>query len=75
MSKKKPDGMGAIAELLAAPLNNAERQKQFNRAKRSAGLKSVAVWLSAECIEELKQRFPGPRGGIDWLAVVARALL
>lgn len=40
----------------------------------AAGMKPSNVWLPVALLEQLKQKFPGPRGGIDWVAAIKAAL-
>lgn len=52
----------------------SERQKALKDARIASGMKASSVWLPEKLLEQLKERFPGPRGGIDWLAVVKSAI-
>ena len=55
--------------------SGSERQKALKESRLAAGMKVSNVWLPEPMLEQLKQKFPGPRGGVDWLAVVKSALL
>ena len=52
----------------------AERQKSLKQSKLEAGMRILNVWLPEKIIEQLKQKFPGPRGGIDWLSAAKAAI-
>lgn len=52
----------------------AERQQTLKEARIAAGMKPSNVWLPVRLLDELKVKYPGPRGGIDWIAVVKAAL-
>lgn len=52
----------------------SERQKALKEARIASGMKGSNVWLPVKVLDQLKEKFPGPRGGIDWLAVVKSAL-
>lgn len=52
----------------------AERQKTLKKARLAAGLKLSNVWLPESTLIQLRQYFPGPRGGIDWTRVADSAL-
>jgi hypothetical protein len=52
----------------------AQRQQRLKAKRQEAGQQFARFWVPASDLEALKQRFPGPRGGIDWPAVVAAAL-
>jgi hypothetical protein len=52
----------------------AERQSKWIESQRAEGRRMVKAWLAGDDIAALKLRFPGPRGGIDWPAVVEAAL-
>jgi hypothetical protein len=38
------------------------------------GLKQIYIWISEDHIKRLKEKYPGPRGGINWTAVIEAAL-
>lgn len=52
----------------------SERQRTLKEARMAAGMKPSNVWLPVALLEQLKQKFPGPRGGIDWVAAIKAAL-
>ena len=54
--------------------SGAERQKALKDARKASGQKLVSVWLHETTLEKLRQKFEGQRGGIDWDAVVSKAL-
>jgi hypothetical protein len=51
-----------------------ERQQRLIRRRQTEGLRRTLFWASEADLEHLRDRFPGPRGGIDWTAVVRAAL-
>lgn len=53
---------------------NAERQARLKQARNEKGQKQVYLWLGDSEAIELKNRFPGVRGGINWRAVIDAAL-
>ena len=53
--------------------NNAALQKAY-RARQAANGKAIKFWLDNERYEKLRGKFPGKRGGIDWLAVCDAAM-
>jgi hypothetical protein len=54
--------------------STAERQAAMKARRQAEGQVKVALWAGVDQLEALKAAFPGPRGGIDWQAVIARAL-
>jgi hypothetical protein len=52
----------------------AERQAELRQRRKAEGLERETIWLSDNDRAALKQRFPGPRSGIDWQAVIRAAL-
>ena len=52
----------------------AQRQQRLKAKRQEAGQQQMRFWVADREIEALKQRYTGPRGGIDWTAVVAAAL-
>lgn len=57
-----------------AAKDDAERQRELRQRREAEGLRRVTFWLRPEDDQVLRERFPAVRGGIDWQAVVARAL-
>ena len=55
-------------------LSAAERQKIFRDRRVAAGQTRALIWLNPAQSEALKLRFPGPRGGISWGAVIDAAM-
>jgi hypothetical protein len=54
--------------------STAERQAELKARRQEAGQVRVTVWAGNDQLEALKAAFPGPRGGIDWQAVIHNAL-
>jgi hypothetical protein len=52
----------------------AQRQQRHKAKRREAGEQLARFWLPQADLDALKRRYPGPRGGIDWPAVVAASL-
>ena len=52
----------------------AERQARLTERRKAEGKRRVPAWLAAHEEAELKRLYPGPRGGIDWSAVIRAAL-
>ena len=67
----RPDGR--LEEFISMK-TGSERQKALKESKIAAGMRLSNVWLPENLLEQLKQRFPGPRGGVDWLAVAKSAI-
>jgi len=53
---------------------NAEHQQALRARREAEGLKRFTLWLNQQDSESLKQRYPGPKGGVDWSAVIRAAL-
>lgn len=51
-----------------------ERAARVRAKKLAAGQTSRTVYLSSKTLEELRQAFPGPLGGVAWESVAAAAL-
>ena len=50
------------------------RQAKLRQSKRDDGLRRLELWTDDATIDALKERYPGPRGGIDWPALLEAAL-
>lgn len=64
---------GRLEELISMK-SGSEGQKALKQARLAAGMKVSNVWLPEPVLEQLKQKYPGPRGGIDWARVTKIAL-
>ena len=53
---------------------NAERQAATKQRKRQEGYSQIPIWVHVTQRNQLMQQFPGPRGGIDWSAVIDAAI-
>lgn len=53
---------------------NAERQAATKQRKRQEGYSQIPIWVHVTQRNQLMQQFPGPRGGIDWSAVIDTAI-
>lgn len=69
----KGDGGRFMAHLetVAASEN---RQAKFEARKRAEGYQRIPIWVHRDELPELKAKYPGPRGGVDWQAVLDAAL-
>jgi hypothetical protein len=54
-------------------MGGVERQKRLRENKAKGGLTRMELWMSDEQKAALRERFPGPRGGIDWDRVIQAA--
>lgn len=54
--------------------SNSERQAELKARRVADGQVKVTLWAGVDQLEALKAAFPGPRGGIDWGAVIKKAL-
>ena len=62
-------------ERVLSGLNDgAERQRKLTERRIAAGMVRAGVWLHRDALTALQARYPGPRGGVDWNAVLAAAL-
>ena len=66
-------GDGRFSEYLRMK-SGSERQKALKDSRKASGQRLSNVWLPAVSLDQLREKFPGPRGGINWLAVVEAAL-
>lgn len=53
---------------------NAERQQALAERRAAAGMRPHRLWISDSDADQLRVKFEGPRGGIDWQAVIRTAL-
>lgn len=65
---------GRLMKYLGDDARNREKQSRFVSAMVSKGFQKVSVWVAGHDLDQLRARYPGPRGGVDWAAVVAAAL-
>jgi len=50
-------------------------RQDIHRAKLTAlGYLRMLVWLPGPIVAQLKERYPGPRGGVNWEQVALAAL-
>lgn len=52
----------------------SERQATFIKKRQRLGWLRSIVWIPGPVVTELKERYPGPRGGVDWVQVAYAAL-
>jgi hypothetical protein len=53
---------------------NAERQAKFTERMKAEGWRRVPVWVQESDLDALRKEYPGPRGGVDWQAVLDAVL-
>lgn len=51
-----------------------ERYRDLMARRKAEGTDREMLWLTANDRQALKERFPGPRGGIDWASAIQAAL-
>ena len=52
-----------------------ERTARMNERRKAEGWKRFNAWIPPTTpIERLRQQFPGPQGGLDWVAIAQAAL-
>jgi hypothetical protein len=59
---------------LKSALTTSERQRDLKQRRKAEGIHRVMIWISDDDREALRLRYPGPRNGIDWQAVITAAL-
>ena len=62
------------AILSEALSGTAQRQQALKQRRHAQGQVRVTLWTSQEEREALRDRYPGPRGGIDWQTIIMTAL-
>lgn len=63
-----------LMDYLAKATTAAERQAKLRAQRESDGFKRVPIWIHESILHKLRERYPGPRGGVDWIAVIDKAL-
>lgn len=78
LAKEHPELLGPSSpeewEAILTAQNGSERQKRLIARRQAAGMSRLSIWLTDAEVDALRNRYPGPRGGVDWRAVVAAAL-
>jgi hypothetical protein len=54
--------------------SDADRRAKHEAQRRAEGYRRVPIWVHRDELDALRARYPGPRGGVDWQAVVRAAL-
>lgn len=62
-------------EYLMAQSTGAERQRKYAEKCQAEGKRQTYLWLDDTDAAALKRAYPGQRGGINWKAVIAAALI
>ena len=65
---------GRLMEHLQTSASMADRRAKHEAKRKAEGYQRVPIWVSHDEMTTLRNRYPGPRGGVDWGAVVAAAL-
>jgi hypothetical protein len=65
---------GRLMDYLQGAATGADRRARHEARRKSEGYQRVPIWVHADELAELRTRYPGPRGGVDWAAVVRTAL-
>ena len=60
--------------LMSDRTTTGERQKALMQRRNEAGQRRVTLWAHLTDLAELRARYPGIRGGIDWQAIINKAL-
>lgn len=55
-------------------MSGTDRQKRLISKRKSEGMERMTIWVSVTDINALRDRYQGPRKGIDWQAVIRAAL-
>lgn len=78
LAKEHPELLGQSTteewEAVLTAQSGTERQKRLIAKRQASGMARLSIWLTDEEVEALRNRYPGPRGGVDWQAVAAAAL-
>jgi hypothetical protein len=68
------DDGGRLMEHLETAASTAQRQTRHEQKRRAEGFQRVPIWVHESELAALRQRYPGPRGGVEWGAVIQAAL-
>lgn len=52
----------------------SERQSELKARRQIQGKREARIWATGDDLERLRAKYPGPRGGIDWQAVIRAAI-
>jgi hypothetical protein len=61
-------------EAILKAKTGSERQKALEAKRKAEGYQRVPIWIHKNELVDLRQKYPGPRGGIDWPKAVRAAL-
>jgi hypothetical protein len=61
-------------DFITGGASTAERQQALVRRRKAEGQQRVTVWASLADLDALRASYPGQRGGIDWQAIINKAL-
>lgn len=65
---------GRLMDYLRKASTGAERQAKLKEQREAEGWRRVLIWAHETDLQALRERYPGPRGGIHWKAVFGAAL-
>ena len=74
LGKSTPEEWEQILNDQVTASTGSERQKRLKQNRMAAGIKRVLVWAKESDLETLRERFPGPKGGVNWDGVINIAL-
>lgn len=61
-------------EAILKAKTGSARQKALEAKRKAEGYQRVPIWIHRNELADLRQKYPGPRGGIDWPRAVRAAL-
>ncbi len=64
---------GRLMEHLRRASDTAARQAKLKEQREADGYRRVPIWVHERDLDALRERYPGPRGGVDWGAVISIA--
>jgi hypothetical protein len=65
---------GRLMDYLEGATPTADRRARHEALRKAQGYQRVPIWVHENELVELRVRYPGPRGGVDWGKVVQVAL-
>ena len=65
---------GRLMAHLEYVASDADRRAQHEARRKAEGYRRVPIWVHRDELTALRERYPGPRGGVDWQAVVSASL-
>ena len=78
LAKAHPELLGQSTaddwEAILKAKSGSERQKALEAKRKGEGYQRIPIWIHKNELADLRQKYPGPRGGIDWPKAVRAAL-